>query len=119
MDEKRHHGISLGEAFTGVVNEAIRKLPEQGDVVGIQVVLAYVTPELPPGSVEACGASVSRAGYPMDEVARLFALWADTAAAGWHPHPQNGRGLEVATGVASRGLASSGPRRRRPPRRRR
>lgn len=93
MDENvvRHTGINFAEAFEKAVNGALANLPKGGQIVGIQVVLAYVTPTMDPKAVEACGSAISRAGYPPDELARLFALYCEARWKGWATDAQDGR----------------------------
>jgi hypothetical protein len=81
-------GRTTPEAFAEVVEDAVARLPEGATVVGIAVTLAYVTPQMPRNAVEACGACVSRSGVPADDIARLFAVYAQARASGWQPHPE-------------------------------
>jgi hypothetical protein len=108
MDEQklRQEQWTVGEACEDVVNDAIAKVPKDHAIVGIQVVVAYVGPSIEPNAVEAVGALVSRAQYPMAAITRLFHEYTAQLAGAWQRHPDpphNGAG---------RLLPVRGPRRR-------
>lgn len=90
-DVIRHHGIGFVEAFEKAVNGALANMPKTGEVVGVQVTIAYVTPTMEPGTVEACGSSISKNGYPLNEIARLFSVYAEARWKGWAQDPQTER----------------------------
>jgi hypothetical protein len=108
MEQTTHHEqLNSAEAFEQVVNDAVERLPSGASVVGIQVTLAYVTPEMERGAVEAVGGVIARSLVPMPVLQRLFALYATAAWKASSPQDNGGTAWHTRAAMLARG-----PRRR-------